>query len=131
MKISAKGQYAVRLMCEIAKSTEPLSVANVAKNQEISPKYLEQIVSSLVKNGLLESERGFRGGYKLTKPANKISIKSILDTTGDACNLAPCVSGSCERSAKCNAIGVWTTLGGLINNYLESVTLADLLNKNN
>lgn len=127
MKISAKGQYAVRLMCEIAKQSSPTSIASIAKNQEISPKYLEQIVSVLAKNGLLEGERGVKGGYKLTKPANQISIKSILDTTGDACNLAPCVSGSCERSEKCNAIGVWTTLGGLINNYLEKVTLADLL----
>ncbi len=129
MKISAKGQYAVRLMVEIAKSNEVVSISCIAKNQNISPKYLEQIVSLLVKSNLLESERGFKGGYKLTKPANTISIKEILDTTGDSCNLAPCVEGKCERKEKCDAVAVWTTLGGLINNYLSSVTLKDLLDK--
>ena len=67
MKISTKGQYAVRLMVEIAKSTDLISISNIAKKQEISPKYLEQIVSLLVKNGLLESVRGHMGGYKLTE----------------------------------------------------------------
>ena len=129
MKISAKGQYAVRLMVEIAKSDELVSISSIAKNQEISPKYLEQIVSLLVKNGLLESERGNKGGYKLTKPANKISIKSILDVTGDSCVLAPCLAGDCTRKNKCDAIGVWTSLGTLINDYLEKVTLKDLINK--
>jgi len=127
MKISTKGQYAVRLMVEVAKSEEVVSIALVAKNQDISPKYLEQIVSLLVKNKLLESVRGNKGGYKLFKPASEISIKEILDTTGDSCILAPCVSGECERKNKCNASGVWQTLGGLINNYLDSVTLKDLL----
>lgn len=129
MKISTKGQYAVRLMVEVAKSNELVSVSSVAKNQEISPKYLEQIVSLLVKNNLLESVRGIKGGYKLSKPLDKISIKEILDTTGDTCTLAPCMQGECDRKHKCDAIGVWQTLGDLINNYLESVTLKDLLEK--
>lgn len=129
MKISTKGQYAVRLMVEVAKSPELVSIALVAKNQDISPKYLEQIVSLLVKNNLLESVRGNKGGYKLSKSPNKISIKEILDTTGDACSLAPCVGGECSRAKNCNASGVWQTLGGLINNYLDKVTLKDLLDK--
>lgn len=129
MKISTKGQYAVRLMVEIAKSNEPLSVAQVAKKQNISPKYLEQIVSLLIKNELLESVRGQKGGYKLFSPPNKITLKQILDTTGDACTLAPCVKGECERKSTCNASGVWQTLGSLINNYLNSITLCDILNQ--
>lgn len=129
MKISTKGQYAVRLMVEIAKSKNLVSVSNVASKQEISPKYLEQIVSLLVKNNLLESVRGNKGGYKLSRNANKISIKEILDITGDACTLAPCLNGDCSRSHNCDAIGVWQTLGGLINTYLESVTLKDLIEK--
>lgn len=129
MKISTKGQYAVRLMVEIAKSKNLVSVSNVASKQEISPKYLEQIVSLLVKNNLLESVRGNKGGYKLSRNANKISIKEILDITGDTCTLAPCLNGDCSRSHNCDAIGVWQTLGGLINTYLESVTLKDLIEK--
>lgn len=127
MKISTKGQYAVRLMVEVAKSSEPLSVSQVAKNQNISPKYLEQIVSSLVKAELLESVRGQKGGYKLSRPSNEISIKQILDTTGDACVLAPCVSGNCERKHNCNASTVWLALGSLINNYLDNITLHSLM----
>ena len=129
MKISTKGQYAVRLMVEIAKSNDLISISNISKNQEISPKYLEQIVSLLVKNNLLESVRGHMGGYKLTRPANKINIKEILDTTGDACALAPCVVGECSRKFSCDAVGVWKILGELINDYLSSVTLKDLIEK--
>lgn len=129
MKISTKGQYAVRLMVEIAKSTDLISISNIARKQDISPKYLEQIVSLLVKNGLLESVRGHMGGYKLTKNADQINIKEILDTTGDACTLAPCMSGDCNRKKNCDAMQVWTTLGSLINNYLSDVTLKDLIDK--
>ena len=78
MRISTKGQYAVRLMVEIAKSDELVSISNVAKSQEISQKYLEQIVSKLVKANLLESTRGHMGGYSLTKSANEISVKEIF-----------------------------------------------------
>ena len=129
MKISTKGQYAVRLMVEIAKSEELISISSIAKSQEISPKYLEQIVSKLVKSNLLESTRGYLGGYSLTKQAKEISIKQILDTTGDTTELTPCLSGDCSRKSKCNAMGVWHTLNGLINNYLEKITLQDLLDR--
>ena len=129
MKISTKGQYAVRLMTEIAKSEENLSISTIAKSQEISPKYLEQIVAKLVKNNLLESSRGAMGGYKLTRDAREISIKQILDVTGDSCKLTPCLDGTCERKNKCDAVGVWSTLGELINGYLEKVTLQDLIDK--
>lgn len=129
MKISARGQYAVRLMVEIAKSKEKVSISNIAKSQDISPKYLEQIVSKLVKAGLLESSRGHMGGYFLTKPPSKISIKTILDTTGDTTELAPCLNGDCSRKCKCDAMGVWFALNNLINDYLQKVTLQDLIDK--
>ena len=129
MKISAKGQYAVRLMVEIAKSNEKISIANIAKSQDISPKYLEQIVSKLVKANLLESTRGHMGGYSLTKTAKEISVKQILETTGDTTELAPCLSGDCSRKCKCDTMGVWFTLNNLINDYLQNVTLQDLLDK--
>ena len=116
-------------MVEIAKSEELVSISSIAKSQEISPKYLEQIVSKLVKSNLLESTRGHLGGYSLTRNANEISVKQILDTTGDTTELTPCLSGDCSRKHKCNAMGVWHTLNGLINDYLENITLQDLLDK--
>ena len=129
MKISTKGQYAVRLMVEIAKSESLISISAIAKKQDRSQKYLEQIVALLVKNNLLESVRGNKGGYKLTKTPQEISVKEILDITGDACDLAPCMVGNCERKEKCDAIGVWFALGGLINDYLQKVSLKDLIEK--
>lgn len=128
MKISAKGQYAVRLMLDVAKSENSISINSVAKAQGISSKYLEQIVSKLVKANLLESSRGSSGGYKLTKSPNEISVKDILEVTGDTCTLAPCVNGNCERKHICVAKNVWTKLGNLIDDYLDSVTLQTLIN---
>lgn len=130
MKISTKGQYAVRLMAEIAKSEDLVSTSQISKTQEISQKYLEQIISLLVKNNLLESTRGHMGGYKLTKSAKEISIKEILDCTGDACELTPCMHGNCDRKNKCDAMGVWYSLSSLVNDYLEKISLEDLINKN-
>ena len=131
MKISTKGQYAIRLMVDIAKSDSVVSISNVAKNQEISVKYLEQIVAMLVKAKLLESSRGHLGGYKITKLPKDISIKDILMVTGDTCSLAPCVGGNCARSNKCYAMSVWNDLGELIDDYLSKISLQDLLDKKN
>lgn len=129
MKISTKGQYAVRLMVDIAKSENVVSISNIAKNQDISVKYLEQIVSMLVKAKLLEGSRGHLGGYKLAKKPTEISIKDILLITGDTCSLAPCVGGKCERSNKCYAMSVWNNLGELIDDYLSKISLQDLIDK--
>ncbi len=126
MKISTKGQYAVRLMVDLAKSDGVVSINTIAKNQDISVKYLEQIVSLLVKAKLIEGSRGHMGGYKLSKNASDISIKDILLTTGDTCSLAPCVGGACERSGKCYAMSVWNNLGELIDDYLSKISLQDL-----
>ncbi|MDY2696401.1 MAG: Rrf2 family transcriptional regulator [Eubacteriales bacterium] len=129
MKISTKGQYAVRLMVDLAKSDNVTPLNIIASNQQISVKYLEQIVSGLTKAKLLESSRGHTGGYKLTKPANQISIKDILKVTGDTCALAPCVGGKCERSGKCYAMSVWNNLGELIDDYLSKISLQNLIDR--
>ena len=129
MKISTKGQYAVRLMVDLAKSDNVTPLNIIASNQQISVKYLEQIVSGLTKAKLLESSRGHTGGYKLTKPANQISIKDILEVTGDTCALAPCVGGKCERSGKCYAMSVWNNLGELIDDYLSKISLQNLIDR--
>ncbi|MBQ7884640.1 MAG: Rrf2 family transcriptional regulator [Clostridia bacterium] len=127
MKISAKGQYAVRLMVDLAKAKQSVSLLSIAKNQEISTKYLEQIASKLVKSGLIEATRGALGGYSLCKSANQISIKDILETTGDTCQIAPCVNGVCARKGSCHASKVWGNLGKLIDDYLAKITLSDLI----
>lgn len=133
MKISSKGRYAVRLMVEIATSNkECVSLSEIAEKQNLTIKYLEQIVSKLVKANLLISSRGAQGGYKLAKPANKCTIAEILAVTNDLPEFAPCLKGNkkCDMKNKCTTIGCWETLSNLICNFLQKITLQDLIDKN-
>lgn len=131
MRVSSKGRYSVRIMAEIAKSKGYVSVADIAKNQQISVKYTEQIVGKLTKAKLLISLRGSNGGYKLSKPACDYSIAEILDVSGDAPMLAPCLKkgATCARKDICDAIGCWEMLNLKIYNFLENVSLKDILDK--
>lgn len=131
MKITTKGRHAVRIMIDIARSDkEYISISEISNRQHITTKYLEQIISLLVKKNLLESMRGASGGYKLTKKVEEYSIKEILDATGDTTELAECLKGKeCPVSNRCDSVIVWRELTNLINDYLEKVTLKDLIKK--
>ncbi len=133
MKISSKGRYAVRIMAEIAKHDgNCVSVSEIADKQNISIKYTEQIISKLVNNQLLRSFRGTSGGYTLSRTPKEYTISEILEVTGDAPKVAPCLQNStdCPRKNTCDTIGVWEKLNKLIFDYLSSVTLEDVLNRN-
>ena len=127
MKISSAGEYAVRIMVQIAKSEGFISLKDVASKEDISLKYAEKIVSKLVKAKLLESQRGQDGGYKLASPANKSTIAEILLVTGDASPVSACLSSNCPHKETCKSISVWERLNSLINNYLSTVTIQSLL----
>lgn len=132
MKISSKGRYAVRIMAELSRhSGELVSVAEMSQKQDITEKYLEKILSQLVKANLVESVRGANGGYKLKKEAKEYSVAEILRATGDLSPLAPCLKNgaTCPRKAHCVSVGCWENLTALINNYLENVSLLDLIKK--
>lgn len=131
MEITSKGRYAVRIMADIARNdSEYVSTADISKRQGISLKYLERIISMLSRANLVESMRGVNGGYKLQQPADKITVKQILDATGDKTNFASCTKGeACPMADRCDSMSVWHTLNNLINGYLSSVTLSDLINK--
>jgi len=131
MQISTKGRHAVRIMADIAKHESSfVPISEISVRQEISIKYSEKIISMLIKNSLLISARGASGGYKLAKDSNKISVLEILEAVGDGTKIANCKCGkTCPRVSKCETIGVWETLTLLINNYLNSVTLKDLITK--
>ncbi len=132
MKISAKGRYAVETMVDIAKNGDNFSsVSEIAARQNISVKYLEQIISCLVKAKLVVSLRGANGGYILSKKPDQCSIAEILSATGDMPKLAPCLvsSSSCPKKNSCEAIGCWETLNSLIFNYLSNLTLQNLIDK--
>lgn len=133
MKISSKGRYAVRVMVDIASTDKDfVSLSEIAERQHITIKYLEQIISRLLKAGLLESMRGSQGGYRLAKKPNEYTIAEILSTTNDLPALAPCQTSDtpCPLKDKCTTVGCWDELTKLIYDYLNSVTLQDLINKN-
>ena len=134
MKISTRGRYAIRLMIDLAEHNngEYITLMDIAKRQEISEKYLEAIVSILSKNNLLVSLRGKGGGYKLAKDPESYTIGSILRLTEGSLVPVACLEGennSCSRSPECQTIDLWEGLNKLINEYLDGVTIADLMKK--
>lgn len=132
MKISSRGRYAVRVMVDIATANkEYISLSEIAERQKISVKYLERIVAILTKARLLESLKGSLGGYKLAKKPENYSVAEILSITGDLPELAPCQKSkiSCTKKKDCSTIGCWETLTTIIYDYLNKVSLLDLINK--
>ena len=133
MKVSTRGRYALRLMIDLAENGGEglVTLRDVAQRQEISVKYLEQIVSILGKAGLVRSSRGPQGGYSLSRPAEEYTVGAILRLTeGD---LAPvsCLEGEenqCSRCDRCGTVGFWNGLYAVVNQYIDRFTLADLVN---
>lgn len=135
MIVSTRGRYALRILIDIAehKSDGYIPMKSVAKRQDISLKYLERILPTLVQNNLLEGVHGKGGGYRLTRKPEEYNIGEILRLTeGD---LAPvscleCGAEPCNKRNECRTLPVWTKLYDMINKYLDSVTLADLMMDN-
>lgn len=132
MKISTRGRYAIRVMLDLAEhdNGQYIPLIDVAKRQEISEKYLEAIVSALVKNDLLTALRGKGGGYKLIRKPEEYSIASILKVTEGAFAPVACLERSpnqCERAAQCKTLKMWEGLQKLVNEYFENITIQDLL----
>ncbi len=131
MKISTKGRYALRVMIDLAINSNGkyISLTDISKRQGISNKYLEQIISLLNKAGFLDTARGQAGGYKLIKTPKDYRVGDILRATeGD---LAPtyCLTedGECDRQKGCKTYSFWKGLDDVINNYVNSKTLEDLI----
>lgn len=132
MKISTKGRYALRLMLDLAtyNNGEPISLKDVARRQQISDKYLEQIIAILNKAGYVRSIRGAQGGYLLKKDPSEYTVGMILRLTeGD---LAPvsCVGSEgddCERRSGCVTVRIWEQIYDAVNNVVDKITLADML----
>lgn len=133
MMISTKGRYALRVMTDLALHTDSgyISLADIANRQEISLKYLEAIIALLNKSGLVESLRGKSGGYRLKKNPEEYTLREILEITEGAIVPVNCAcvtrDGDCKRSALCPTMPVWQRLDTMIRDYLDSVTLKDLI----
>ncbi len=134
MMISTRGRYALRVMTELAERYDEgfISLKSVSQNQQISEKYMESIISLLVKNDFVEGVRGKGGGYRLTKPAEEYSVGSILTITEGSLAPVACLEGndlSCQRSCDCRTLPIWQKLDEIINDYLEGIKLSDLCNR--
>lgn len=132
MKISTKGRYALRLMIDLAMNDndEPIRLKDVADRQEISVKYLEQIISTLTKAGYLKSERGANGGYLLRREPSEYTVGMILRTTEGSLAPVSCVEegeSQCERSDSCVTAIVWKKINNAINDVVDGITLQDLV----
>lgn len=132
MKISTKGRYALRLMLDLAMhgTDSFVSLKDAAERQDISKKYLEQIVPMLTKSGLLKTNRGYQGGYMLSKPAEQYTVGEILRVTeGSLCPVA-CLQyekNDCPRAADCMTLYVWEGLYKTVTDYLDGITLQDII----
>ena len=132
MLISTKGRYALRVMIDLAEHPGegfiPLKV--IAQRQEISEKYLESIIKLLVKSRLLSGVRGNGGGYQLTKAPDQYTVGAILRLTEDSLAPVACLERPgtpCPREAVCPTLGLWRGLDRVISDYLDNITLADLM----
>ena len=132
MKISTRGRYALRLMMDIAlaESEAPVRVKDIAKRQELSEKYLEQIISILNKAGFVRSIRGAQGGYVLRREPKEYTVGDILRLTEGSLAPVACVeegAEDCEREKDCVTVRLWGMLNDAINNVVDHVTLEDLV----
>ncbi|MGQ7871088.1 RrF2 family transcriptional regulator [Sunxiuqinia sp. sy24] len=130
MRFSTKTRYGIRTMLEIAKaeSQEGILQKDIAINQELSVKYLDQIIRGLKTAGLIINRRGKKSGYILTRPASEISMLDIHNAFEPGICVIDCLAKgfTCDRKGKCSAKGFWGTLNNKVVDYFKSVSLEDL-----
>ena len=136
MKLSSKGRYAVMALADLAKFDlqKPISLRDISLRQDISLVYLEQLFSKLKKNKIVNSVRGIKGGYILSKHSSQIKISEIFIAVEEKVKTISCEKHSkkgCNgRSDKCITHNLWDELDNYINNFFENKSLEDLINHN-
>ncbi len=130
--VSTRGRYALRVMIDLAENGSGgyLPMRDVAERQDISLKYLERILPVLVKHELIEGVHGKGGGYRLTRAPEGYTVGEILRLTeGDLAPVAclECDAEPCQHTADCRTRPMWDELNRIINRYLDSITIADLM----
>ncbi len=132
MKISTKGRYALRMMIDLAEHQNEgfIALKDIAARQGISKKYLEQIVPVLNRSDFLLTNRGFQGGYKLAKTPEKYTVGEILRLTEGCLAPVACLEqnpNQCTRNSECITLPIWKGLYKVINEYVDGITLQDIL----
>ena len=131
MRISTKGRYAIKLMLDLATNDngEPIRLKDVARRQEMSEKYLEQIIAVVKKAGYVKSLRGAQGGYMLARDPKTYTVGMILRLTEGSMKPVACLEdepNQCDRAGECVTLRLWKMLDEAIEGVLDKVTLQDL-----
>ena len=137
MKLSTRGRYAVMAMADLARfgddPADPVRLSEIAERQELSQAYLEQLFGKLRRGGLVVGARGPGGGYRLARPASETRIADIIVAVDEPIKATRCKSDSAKgclgRTGRCLTHDLWEELGRQIEVFLESVTLADVLER--
>ena len=134
MRISTKGRYALRMMLDLAEHKENgyTALKDIAQRQGVSKKYLEQIVPLLNKADILKTNRGYQGGYMLAREPSQYTVGEILRITEGSISPVACLEAEnnpCDRADSCATLKVWEGLQKVIAEYLDSITLQDILDE--
>lgn len=132
MMISTRGRYALRVIIDLAEqdSEAYIPLKDIVARQNISQKYIEGIMTQLSKNELVEAVHGKNGGYRLNKAPEKYTVGEILRVTEGSLAPVACLEAGakpCEKAAECRTLPVWDKLNNMVNEYLDSVTVAELM----
>ena len=132
MRLTTKGRYAVTAMLDLAlhQNQGPISLSDISSRQEISLSYLEQLFSKLRKNHLVSSVRGPGGGYRLNRPCEDIHVAQIIDAVDESVDATSCRGkGDCQDGVKCLTHHLWSELSVQIHDFLSSISLASLIER--
>lgn len=134
MKLTTKGRYAVTAMLDLAihDFQGPVNLAEISRRQDISLTYLEQLFNKLRKNGLVESARGPGGGYSLAVDVSAITVAKVVYCVDETVDMTRCGGQqNCQGEARCLTHDLWMGLNQHVANYLNNITLGDLVEQNN
>lgn len=130
MKISANAQYGLRAMAYLAQnhaSMRAIPAKEVSSSEKIPADYLEKIITKLEKAGLVVSKKGMRGGYSLGRPSGQIKISEIFNALEKPATKVKCIDAKCSQEGTCLTKNLWCKMQSAVNNFLESVTLEDII----
>jgi len=136
MRITTRGRYALRAslaLARIGNDGRPVSISQLSEQEDISPVFLEQIFFKLRKAGLVSSIRGPGGGFNFARPLDQLTVKDILDASGEDIDITLCDkhSESCSRAGRCLSHYIWHDLTEMIHRYFAEMTLASIIEKYN
>lgn len=132
MRLSTKGRYGVTAMMDLAihDNAGPVTLADISQCQGISLSYLEQLFAKLRKHKLVEGVRGPGGGYRLSRPADQISVAEIISAVDEKVDVTKCANqGDCQNGERCLTHDLWTELSDRLYTFLSGITLAQFVNR--